>query len=589
MSVFIHGLNLKNYRGIGNIAQLIGPFKKCNFFIGTNNSGKSCVLNFLSSHLTSMVNGRLRDGSQLNFSPLEVHLGMTNSQVEVGVGFPEETALQLAKEKISNSDTYRHQMATRALQKLLKQLSSNGIVWTKASATNLSQVQFANGSPENHWMLLDRPEWHVLWNSMTNGSSGDMLEHWVPQTIEHILRKLKCTYPTPKIIPAKRQIGAAGTSFDDFSGAGLIDRLAELQNPRPTERVLKISFEKINRFLQDVTGDQTAMIEIPHDRHEVLVHKEDRVLPLSSLGTGIHEVVMIAAFCTLTEGGIVCIEEPEIHLHPLLQKKLIKYIVENTSNQYFIATHSASIIDQPDAAVFSVTHSNRATQIELITGTAQRHKLCHDLGYRASDLLQANAVIWVEGPSDRIYIKHWISAVDSTLIEGLHYSIMFYGGRLLSHLSANDEEINDFINLRRLNRNMAIVIDSDRANSRSKLNDTKTRIINEFYADSNCAWVTAGREIENYVSSLMLNKVLAKLYANFRELASLDKFSHSLHYFEQRSTKTVRQDADKVKVARAIAELPADLSVLDLRRRISMIVNMIRDANTHYNSVNHMS
>ena len=36
---------------------------------------------------------------------------------------------------------------------------------------------------------------------------------------------------------------------------------------------------------------------------------------------------------------------------------------------------------------------------------------CHildDLEARASDLLQANGIVWVEGPSDRIYFKNRI-------------------------------------------------------------------------------------------------------------------------------------------------------------------------------------
>ncbi len=37
----------------------------------------------------------------------------------------------------------------------------------------------------------------------------------------------------------------------------------------------------------------------------------------------------------------------------------------------------------------------------------ERRQICDDLGCRASDILQANAVIWVEGPSDRI-----ISVID---------------------------------------------------------------------------------------------------------------------------------------------------------------------------------
>ena len=88
--------------------------------------------------------------------------------------------------------------------------------------------------------------------------------------------------------------------------------------------------------------------------------------------------------------------------------------------------------------------------------------ICVDLGYRASDLLQANCIIWVEGPSDRIYLKYWLKAYDPDLVEGVHYTIMFYGGRLLRHLSADDEEIDEFINLRRINQNLVIIIDSDR-------------------------------------------------------------------------------------------------------------------------------
>ena len=33
--------------------------------------------------------------------------------------------------------------------------------------------------------------------------------------------------------------------------------------------------------------------------------------------------------------------------------------------------------------------------------------MLNDLDVRASDLLQSNGIIWVEGPSDRIYIKRW--------------------------------------------------------------------------------------------------------------------------------------------------------------------------------------
>lgn len=574
MPIFLHALSLKNYRGIGAEAQYIGPFKSCNFFIGTNNSGKSCILNFISRHLTAAS-----QQNRLTLSPLEVHLGAVDSQMEVGFGVPLEVACQEFRNLLNDRPSDLMYRALSAAEKLLTNLSEGGIIWTSAGGTDLNQIRLKNDPLSDPLTKLDRDEWKYLWQSLTAHSGGDLKEHWVPQVASHVARRLMRAYPAPKIIPAKRQIGVTGESFDDFSGEGLIDRLAELQNPRPTERHLKNSFEKINRFLQDVTGDKTAMIEIPHDRHEVLVHKGERVLPLSSLGTGIHEVVMIATFCTLTENGIVCIEEPEIHLHPLLQKKLIRYINANTSNQYFIATHSASVIDQANAAVFHVTHEEAATKIRLLTAAAQRFQVCHDLGYRASDLLQANAIIWVEGPSDRVYLKHWIAAVDPSLQEGIHFSVMFYGGRLLSHLGANDDEVSEFISLRRLNRNMAIIIDSDKKTAQSRLNDTKTRIVREFEEASDPAWITAGREIENYVPNDVLSLALSETYLSFLETQSDDKYAHHLYFYQKGPKRELQTEVDKVKVARAVCKYPADLTVLDLQKQVGRIVKMIQAAN----------
>jgi len=110
--------------------------------------------------------------------------------------------------------------------------------------------------------------------------------------------------------------------------------------------------------------------------------------------------------------------------------------------------------------------------------------------------MQANSIIWVEGPSDRIYINNWIKSVDSELIEGIHYSIMFYGGRLLSHLSADDESIEEFILLRRLNRHISVVIDSDRTKKGERINKTKSRVCKEFDKGPGFAWVTQGREFK---------------------------------------------------------------------------------------------
>jgi hypothetical protein len=269
----------------------------------------------------------------------------------------------------------------------------------------------------------------------------------------------------------------------------------------------------------------------------------------------------------------------ECGLHPLLQRKLISYLKNKTVNQYFIATHSASFIDTPDAAIFHVSNDGVQTDIKESILRRERFAICVDHGTRASDIVQSNAVIWVEGPSDRVYVQHWIEAVAPELQEGIHYSIMFYGGRLLSHLSADDDDVKEFIGLRSLNQNLAILIDSDKSSQNDTLNQTKLRLLTEFKRGPSVAWITAGREIENYIHHGVLQEAVKTVHSEkYGRAGSGGIHDHSL-YYRRKDDDKIEKIMDKVKVAKIVCRQPADLSKLDLHERIQDVANMIRQAN----------
>lgn len=416
---------------------------------------------------------------------------------------------------------------------------------------------------------VNRRQWQLLWNTLT-GSTGGEPAHWIPQSISKLAQTcIVC--PPIQFVPAFRQIDASQGDSSDLSGRGLIPRLAELQHPKIENQSKKQKFRAIEGFLKTVVQVPNAQLEVPHDLTTLHVELNGRNLPLSNLGTGIQQVVMLAAAATLYDNHLVCLEEPEMNLHPLLQKQLIRYLATETTNQYLISTHSAHLLDTDGASIFRIENIDGWTKGRRAKTSDDHFRLCTMLGYRASDLLQANAVIWVEGPSDRIYLLSWIKSIEPAFIEGIHFSIMFYGGRLLSNLSANEELASELIGLHRLNRNFAVIMDSDKKSSTDSVGKSKLRIQQELGAGSGVSWITEVRTIENYVPLETWKSAVNSVHPRAAPTWDGAAYTNPFEGFD---------NPDKIALAQAVCESKAvNWDRYDLEVKTGEIAKLIREAN----------
>ncbi|NMF27915.1 ATP-dependent nuclease [Cellulosimicrobium aquatile] len=598
----VTGFGLGEFRSIRSV-QRLSLDGKITLLAGPNNSGKSNIIRFLRDFLLYRVEAPSNPADP----PLGTALAEWSPALELG--FNQDSLL----EAVSSSNG-AVQGAVAVVQRNLSRPDSD-LIWLQF---RLMPSTRANGKsewvliPPSTWTFADDAELRRLRSLLVKLAPREErslpLEELTLRATRAIAPFLFKQLPGVEYIDAFRQIRHDPSGSAPYhDGLGLIDRLFELQIPLNDDPAPRAKFDGISDLLKHVLNDHAAELYIPYDRESVLVRSARPTMPLASLGTGIHQTIILAAAATLAANKLVCIEEPEVHLHPLLQRRLLEYLHEKTSNNYVIATHSAHLLDAERATIVRVRLDDSGSTITQSAKTpGQLARICSDLGYRPSDIVQSNAIIWVEGPSDRVYVRHWIDAVaaPTKLVEGIHYSIMFYGGSMISHLDPRDpdvsgivadelkREVDDFISLRRLNRNLVVMIDSDKTSGQASLNKTKVRLRDSFSeADGpGFVWITHGYTVENYVPRAVLEAAVRAVHPRSVLVSEDSKWVNPLQLQRvvPESSKKRRAVAlvsappapSKNLIAREVVKhWPAGQIDGDLLKTVRKVVDLIIEAN----------
>lgn len=358
--------------------------------------------------------------------------------------------------------------------------------------------------------------------------------------------------------------------------------------------------------LNDIFGDdgQFTMVDaLQHDGDggsswEIYLEEEHKgAIALSKSGSGLKTVILVLLnllvvpkFVPVSKllDPVFAFEELENNLHPSLLRRLLAYIESHALGSgcpVFLTTHSPVMIDvlgaAPHAQIVHVNHDGRTSTTKRVGAHFDKLDALSTLGARPSDLLQANGVVWVEGPSDRVYVNRWIElASNGDLKEGRHYQCAYYGGSLLARYQATapDEEASELVNLLRINPNICLVCDSDLSAKRGRLKPRVARLRDELRRIPGAhIWITSAKEIENYLPGEALSSAFG--FAGLPSPGQFEFFFEAEGQESYQRNRLRRKTLDKVELAVLCAPaLSVELlsSRFDWQGQMSALVAKIR-------------
>ncbi len=161
-------------------------------------------------------------------------------------------------------------------------------------------------------------------------------------------------------------------------------------------------------------------------------------------------------------------------------------------NQVFVTTHSPLFLSQKDVGMHLVKITTEGTKVKKVQELEDLSQILSELGIRNSDLLLADFVLFIEGPSDEEIIKTWASILELDFDSKNIFYMQIGGSRNLNYYANSDI-------LKKISQKSPIpylfLIDRDEKSSETldkickqvdKIHILERREIENYFLNSNC-------------------------------------------------------------------------------------------------------
>lgn len=437
--MYISKLHIKNYKSFLDSGDI--DLKEDIFaFIGQNNTGKSAILDSIQAFFPTSKKG---------ISGEDFHKG-TKEDIVIELWFKnvDESYLEanIYKDKIDKQnekikeayDLYIKENTDANLRKYEKQKEK--LIEIKTKELNEAVEKYG----------IDNEELYI---KMVAKKGSSINKKYYNKNDEELKEPdLKKILPQIKVIPALRDPKNESTAGNN---SYLKDLIQMLDDESKTDIILNdkpLTYSELNHVLSEETKKRcNALAEtITSYYNDAIGSKDFKIVIDASVniskgtqytttiidtttgimndilncGTGYQSMVILSILETYVQISqsntqyILLIEEPEVYLHPKLQRRMIDTLLKiSEKNQVIFTSHSPITV--------SKLASNNVKIVEKNNGEAKvlpisPKRVIDELGIRPDDILYSKGIIFVEGKDDIEVISELIRKIDESIIDKIN-------------------------------------------------------------------------------------------------------------------------------------------------------------------------
>ena len=153
----------------------------------------------------------------------------------------------------------------------------------------------------------------------------------------------------------------------------------------------------------------------PYIRSEYRMAEGGVAFDIASAGSGFQQVLMLLAFLHTRQGAVLLLDEPDAHLHLMLQDAIyheLRSVAARQRSQLIVATHSEVVINAVEPRELCVL----LNEPRMVADTAERSRLIASLRVLSNaDVMQAldvRGVLYVEDFTDINILRAWAEVLE---------------------------------------------------------------------------------------------------------------------------------------------------------------------------------